>query len=139
VFGLDRVALFGFLLLSVSGIGCLQPQGKENVEYGFLEGEVNIGPLCPVMRDPPDPNCQVTPEILKAWPIGIYAAESKVKVQDLKYKDGGPEYSAKLKDGRYIIKFEGDQRIFGGNLPLEAIIKSGETTILDISIDTGIR
>ena len=138
--GLLKVALLGFLLLLLTlSIGCLQPQGRETIEYGFLEGAVDIGPICPVMKDPPDPNCLLTPEILKAWPIEIYSIEDNIKVKDLTYKNGGPDYSMILPSGRYVIKLKDGQRIGGNNIITEFIIEPGKTTFMDISIDTGIR
>ena len=106
-------------------------------EKGFLEGRIRIGPLCPVERIPPDSNCQPTEETYSAWPIAVF--DGKTKVAHVEPKIGG-SFKIELPPGNYVVDLEKTQpRIGGNNLPAEVIIKSGETTTLNIDIDTGIR
>ncbi len=114
-----------FLLLAC------QPQAK-----GVLEGKLSIGPICPVERIPPDPNCQPTEETYNAWPIAVF--EGRHKVTNIVVKADGM-FSVELPPGTYIIALEKQQHFGKGTLPATVVIKPGKTTTLDIDIDTGIR
>jgi len=105
-------------------------------DVGQLEGKISIGPLCPVERVPPDPNCQPKQETFDAWPIGVYSGDTKVS--NIKPNLDGT-YSIDLKPGEYTVKLEKPSRIGGSNLPVDISIKSGENLVLDVDIDTGIR
>ena len=127
---LSLILLLGVLLLS-SCASQTQPSGT-----GFLEGKISIGPLCPVERFPPDPNCQPTPETFKAWLIAVYQDETKIILLNPNL-DGA--YRVELPVGDYVVDLEKSMGIGGKNLPATVIIKSGEITTLNIDIDTGIR
>ena len=120
------------ILLLLLLVACqVQPQVK-----GVLEGKIGIGPICPVERIPPDPSCQPTPEMYKAWPLEI--SQKGKKVATVVANDG--TFSVELAPGTYVVDLERKQGIGGGkSLPATIVIKSGETTTLDIDIDTGIR
>lgn len=115
-----------FLMLACQ----VQPQAK-----GVLEGKLGIGPICPVERIPPDPACQPKPEMYQAWPIEI--THNGIKVTTVVAKDG--MFSVELLPGTYVVDLEKKQHVGGSSLPATVTIKSGETTMLDIDIDTGIR
>ena len=109
----------------------VQPQVK-----GILEGKVSIGPICPVERYPPDPRCQPTEETFQAWPLEI--THDGVKVTTVVAgKDG--MFRVELSPGTYVVDHEKQQHFGKGTLPATVEVKSGETTTLDINIDTGIR
>ncbi len=108
----------------------VQPQVK-----GVLEGKISIGPICPVERIPPDPSCQPTPEMYKAWPLEI--SQRGKKVATVVANDG--TFRVELAPGTYVVDHEKQQHFGKGTLPATVEIKSGETTTLDIDIDTGIR
>ena len=127
---LSLILLLGVVLLS-SCASQTQPSGT-----GFLEGKISIGPLCPVERFPPDPNCQPTPETFKAWLIAVYQDETKIILLNPNL-DGA--YRVELPVGDYVVDLEKSMGIGGKNLPATVIIKSGEITTLNIDIDTGIR
>ncbi len=109
-------------------IGCIRQ------EEGFLEGQVSIGPLCPV-----EP-CNITSEQLEkiydARKIFIYSDDTLVK--EIKLNKTG-NYKVELNPGKYMVDI--DQFGIGGSkdLPKEVKIESGKTIKLDINIDTGIR
>ena len=104
---------------------------------GFLKGKVTIGPLCPVERIPPDPNCQPTEATYKAWQIAVYTPDKKTKFIQLE-PDLDGSYQVILSAGQYLIDFE-QPHAFARSLPTTVMIKKGETTVLNIDIDTGIR
>ena len=104
---------------------------------GFLEGKVTIGPLCPVERIPPDPNCQPTEATYKAWQIAVYTLDKKTKLAQIEPNIGG-SYQVGLPAGEYFVDFE-QVHTFGKSLPTTVTITKDETTVLNIDIDTGIR
>jgi len=108
-------------------------------EAGYLDGVISIGPICPVERVPPDPACLPTAEIYKAYPVSIFTADGKRKITQLSPSLDG-SFSSELPPGNYLVVLEKAQNYIGGsNLPAEISITSLNTTLLSISIDTGIR
>lgn len=107
---------------------------------GFLEGKITIGPLCPVERVPPEPACQPTKETYENWPVAVWTADKKTRVAQIE-PDLNGAYRIELPAGNYIVDLDGQQpsRVGGSDLPASIKIDSGETTALDIDIDTGIR
>ena len=112
-------------------------QPKQVFEEGFLAGKVTIGPLCPVESVPPDPDCQPTEETYKAWPIAVWTIDKKMKLGQIQPNLDGT-YNFELPEGSYHVDLE-KQHLFGKNLPATIKITSGETSMLNIDIDTGIR
>jgi hypothetical protein len=107
------------------------------VAPGSLEGHVNIGPLLPVQRVG-DATPTVPPEAYAARQIIVYQADGKTVVTKLTPdKDGN--YRVELAPDTYIVGMArvGIDRARG--LPATVTITSGQTTRLDIDIDTGIR
>jgi len=108
-------------------------------EAGFLEGIISIGPLCPVEKDPPDPDCLPTLETYKAFPVTIWTSNGRRKITQVNPALNG-SYKIELNPGRYLIILEtGQNRIGSSNLPAEVVIVSQAKTTLNIDIDTGIR
>ena len=106
---------------------------------GILKGTIDIGPLCPVETVPSDPGCLPTPETYKAYPVGIWTSNGKQKITTISPESDG-SYNVQLPEGNYLIAREKVQDGIGGsNLPATVLVRSGESTLLDINIDTGIR
>ena len=122
------IAFFGFLILNPSS-------GR-----GVLEGKVTIGPLCPVERFPPDPQCQPTEETYKAWPIAVYTQNKLTLVAHIQPDING-NYAVELAAGNYVVNLENRQSggLGSSNLPDTVTINANDTTLLNIDIDTGIR
>jgi hypothetical protein len=116
-------------------------QRCENANYqenGTIKGNISIGPICPVEKDPPDPACLPTAETYKAYPVFIRLLNGSVKTFISPATDGS--FSMGLPAGRYYITLEKQQNGIGSsNLPMEIIVNPGLETDLDIHIDTGIR
>ena len=132
--------IFGiFLLLIFFASSCSQQQNT--IEKGFLEGKISIGPLCPNYKGSDvDPKCQPNEETYKAWPISVWTTSKETKIAQIEPKSDGT-YKIELPAGNYIIDLE-KQQSFGvgkNNLPATVTINPGETTQLDVNIDTGIR
>jgi uncharacterized protein YcnI len=110
------------------------PAGTANTT-GTLNGKVSIGPLCPV-----EP-CTIPHDRLvaayAARPITISTPDGIVVTTVTADPESG--YTVTLKQGTYIVTLQ-KQGIGGSpDLPATVTIRSGETVVLDISIDTGIR
>jgi hypothetical protein len=102
---------------------------------GTLTGKVSIGPLCPV-----EP-CTIPHDRLvaayAAHPITISTPDGIVVTTVTADPESG--YTVALKPGTYVVAIP-KQGIGGSqDLPATVIILSGETVVLNISIDTGIR
>ena len=108
-------------------------------ESGYLHGVISIGPICPVEKIPPDPACLPTAETYKAYPVSIFTSDGKTRVSQLSPSLNG-YFSSELSPGNYLVVLErAHNNIGGSNLPVEVTITSADTTLLNISIDTGIR
>ncbi len=129
--------IFGGILLS----GLIFIAGCEKKSYndtGFLEGKISIGPLCPVERIPPDPNCLPTAETYKAYPVSVWSSDGRREIARLNPALDGT-YDLKLLPGNYLVMLVKNQGPGGSNLPVDISINTNDTTILNINIDTGIR
>lgn len=141
---------FAFLFAVVFLLGCAAVQEQKS---GFLQGHISIGPLCPVERNPPDPNCLPTAQTYKAYPIGVYkinyvggvVGEREEKISEF-YGDKDGNYSIELPAGeyKYLLKQEtgmSSPRYISpnGSSQLRITIRADEITRVDIDIDTGIR
>ena len=105
---------------------------------GILSGHIDIGPLCPVARNPPDPNCRPTAETYKAWPVAVWDADRKHIIAQI-VPDANGNYQVSLAAGNYIVDLENSGTVGRSNLPQEISIYADGNKSLDISIDTGIR
>lgn len=106
-------------------------------EVGVLEGHVTLGPLEPAMREgeeSPTP----APEVYASREIIVYQSDGKSEFTRLAIGPDG-EYSAELPVGMYVIDIHRFGMDSAPHLPMEIEIVSGEKTIVDIDIDTGIR
>ena len=133
---LIAVTVIAALLLLSS---CSKHHNNTKAEKGFLVERISIGPLCPVERIPPVPRCQPTEETYKAWPIAVWTADKKNKIAQIAVAADGT-FNVELSAGSYIVDIDKQQPGIGGrNLPATVTIKAGETTTLNVDIDTGIR
>ena len=107
------------------------------LEYGILEGQVNIGPLQPAMQvgeEVPTP----APEVYAAREIVVY---KKNGVTEFTRLEIGPTgwYQGELPLGSYVIDINRIGIDSAENLPIKIEIRADVSTRLDIEIDTGIR
>lgn len=119
---------FPFLFLALLLFGCAsQPDGT-------LAGKITIGPLCPV-----EP-CGLTQEQIDmaytSRTIIVYASDRSTIITQMSIPPGG-NYSIRLSPGTYFVTI----RPGGiGDYPLQQVsISSGQTTTLNMDVDTGIR
>ncbi len=120
-----------FTLLLSALIASCEPQLT-----GLLKGKVNIGPLTPVERvgvPTPIP----PPEVFTSRGIEIYK-ENGVLERTLYFNPDGT-LSVSLPVGTYRVELIQTGIDHASELPAVITIRENQTTVLDITIDTGIR
>lgn len=107
---------------------------------GLFEGNIDIGPICPVETVPPQPGCQPTAQTYAAWQLAVWNAAGTNVITNIQPQSDG-SFSLPLPEGDYQLNFaSSDTHSFGGTkFPVKLTISGNETYHLDISIDTGIR
>jgi hypothetical protein len=126
----------GIFLISECSLNQLNP---ESTGVGILSGTINIGPLCPVETVPPDPGCLPTPATYRAYPVGIWTVDGKQLQATISPNVDG-SFNLQLPQGRYMIeRINAQSGVGGSNLPVIVSILTDNTTVLYITIDTGIR
>jgi len=119
------------------GPGC---QDGQQVS-GTLQGTVSIGPIQPVER--PGESPPVSPKVLEARKVIIYNKSKTRVVEALGLTQIGQSakgsYSIQLKPGEYVVDINHIGIDNSSAVPKRIEIESGQTVIVDIDIDTGIR
>jgi len=129
-----RLGILFLLLISFAFCASCSPGPKE---FGVLEGQVNIGPLVPVMREgeeAPTP----APEVYAAREIVVYKKNGETEFTRLGIDSNG-WYQGELPVGIYVIDINRIGIDSAEGLPKEIEIMSNRVIRLDIEIDTGIR
>ncbi len=105
-------------------------------KLGILSGKVSIGPFCPVERV--GVPCPTPPEAYTSREVVVYALDGKTVITRKHFNPDGT-YRFELSPRQYVLVVP--QTGIGGSkdLPKTITIKAGETTVFDVSIDTGIR
>src|SRR3990172_6997546 len=95
-----RVLLVLAIIAAVASATAIYWSSLQTVqkEKGILEGQVTIGPICPVER--PDMPCKLSPETYAARKILVFKQGSKVAAVDI---DSDGSYSIELEVGTYTI------------------------------------
>jgi hypothetical protein len=143
--GLTTSAALLALVLGCSGGGTASSRRDslsltDNEAFGRIVGTVRIGPICPVEQFPPDPACSPTLEMFGRVRTLIWSSEGRL-LRDIPLDSQG-NYAVALEPGIYLVGTNdhgfgiGGQ---GGGLPVRVELAAGETTRVDIDIDTGIR
>ncbi len=126
------VAAVLLVVLMPAGCGCPSPQQPP----GTLEGQVTIGPLTPVQTPGEQP--PVPPEVYAARNILIYDEPAARLIAKVDIGADGT-YRVQLPPGRYTVDINHTGIGGSSDVPAKIDIASGQTTRLDIDIDTGIR
>ncbi len=105
-------------------------------DVGFLEGKVEIGPLCPV--EPCNLTQDQIAQAYEARKIIVFASDRSSIVAIVSLDPTG-NYKVALNPGRYIVDINRIGMDSSADVPKEIEIESGKTVRLDIRIDTGIR
>jgi hypothetical protein len=128
-------------LLVLLALGVLSGCYNGNVRNGTLQGTVSIGPIWPVER--PGENPPVPAQVFEARKVIVYDEAHANVVSTVPIQQTGQSakgsYSVQLKPGRYSVDISRGGIDRSGAVPAKVEIKSGQTIILNIDIDTGIR
>jgi hypothetical protein len=122
------------LVLVLLLYGC---QPAEAVELAVLQGNVTVGPLSPVVRSDETPQ-PVNPEVYTSRSLNIYREDGETLVKNVPVQGDGT-YRVELEPGTYVVTLAPTGIDFSKDLPHTISLKPGETILLDIDIDTGIR
>ncbi len=127
-----KIFVLNLFLVCVIFAGC----ATNTLEPGVLKGDVTIGPLVPVER--PGIEYEIPCEVYMARKVMIYDKnrEKLVKQVDI---DCEGQYRVELIPGFYVIDINRTGIDNSSQVPTKVEIRPGETYILDIDIDTGIR
>ena len=118
------------LLLVVLAAGCSTNPAAETFS---VEGYVHAGPTCPVMSDPPDPNCADRP--VDGAELVVWGPADNEVARTQSNKQG--RFSLDLPAGSYTLV---PQQVEGllGTAPMQEITVP-DSAVLDVAYDTGIR
>jgi hypothetical protein len=106
--------------------------------HGTLAGHVDIGPLQPVERVG-EPQPTPSPEMYAAWRIVVLSQDGKREIARTEIDSRG-NYQVIIPAGKYMVTAKPTSGVgLGGQRVQPVEVFSGETTQLDVSIDTGIR
>ena len=126
--------LLAMLLLAVSA-GC--DDAANRGPDGIVRGTVTIGPLSPVSRvGVPEPTPR--PDMFAARKIVLYESNGETLIAEI---DIGPtgDYEYSLPRGEYVLDINRIGVDSADGLPRSITVSSDQTTVVDVSIDTGIR
>ncbi|MDD1718862.1 MAG: hypothetical protein LUQ25_02265 [Methanoregulaceae archaeon] len=103
---------------------------------GTLSGHVTIGPLCPV--EPCHPTPEQIASAYNARVVNVFTLNQDVLIT---YSKIGPDgnYMVRLPPGSYIVDIGHIGIDRSTDVPAEVTIVQGQTTVLNITIDTGLR
>ncbi len=106
-------------------------------ETGILEGHVTIGPLVPVVREG-EPEPTPAPEVYASRQIVVCGQDGVTEVATVQINGQG-NYRVELPVGKYVVDINHVGIDMAKDLPHTVEIVAGQTTRLDVDIDTGIR
>jgi hypothetical protein len=125
-----RTALFA--LIASAFLACCQaPTAGQPIT-----GIVTAGPVCPVVREPPDPACDDRPVAGAEIVVRNASGETVARVRSA--EDG--TFSVAVEAGRYELVPQPVEGLMGTAAPVEVTVEDGPASEpIQISYDTGIR
>jgi hypothetical protein len=137
---LFRAMLLVVILLVMGNlmlVSC-QPGGQE---AALLQGGVTIGPITPV--EIPGQNPPVPPETFSSRKVMVYDASGTNLVKEVTINQIGQTangyYGVQLAPGTYTVDIIHTGIGGSKDVPKKITLSTGQTVIVDINIDTGIR
>ena len=103
---------------------------------GVLDGEMTIGPICPVERE--GHPCQPTAEMFAARKVYVYETDRKTLVTEIT-PDANGEFNTSLPEGDFYVDMEHPRIGSISGVPATIHIDINTSATLHIDIDTGIR
>jgi len=135
----DECARAGYPIMEFFPRQCRAPDGRifvEQVAASGIKGIVLLGPTCPVIKDPPDPNCADKPYATK---LVVTTSDQSRVIKEFQSDDNG-KFIVQVSPGEYAIRSAAAANILpycssSENIKVNASAYS-ETTV---HCDTGIR
>lgn len=115
------------------------PTPTPAAEKSGIKGIAMLGPMCPVERIPPDPQCADRPykTVLLAEAADATQIQKQVEQFD---SDANGNFSVDLSPGEYVISSANTASMFSHCLSNGTIkVNPGEYTTITLHCDTGIR
>lgn len=129
--------LRNFILLATVTIGLvLGGCSGGTSEPGILQGNVTIGPICPVER--PGEPCPIPCEAYQARKVMIYDDNGTKLVEQVDIDCTG-HYRVELQARQYTVDINRLGIDSSKDVPKKVEIRAGQTIEVNIDIDTGIR
>ena len=132
------IVLLAILLTIIPFVtGCQNTQQQP----GTLEGIVTIGPIWPVEQM--GESKPVPPQVFETRNVIVYSktGETVIKTIDIMQieQSNKASYSVQLTPGQYVVDITHSGIDSSSEVPKKIEIKAGQTLVLNIDIDTGIR
>jgi hypothetical protein len=124
--------LFVLVLVACRQRALPGPVGAE----GYLEGQVTIGPLQPVVREGETPT--VPPEVYSSRFVAIFRVDGEALVAKVRINGEG-RYRVALAPGTYVVDIARNGMDRADGLPRTIVIENRRTVQLNIDTDTVIR
>ena len=125
------------LLLLIASLVLLTACSTIGTQTGTLKGTVSIGPVTPVQKGGETPPAPVA-EMFTSRGIEILKGGQDRVYKTVHFNADGT-YSVELPEGNYMVRLLSTDMYLADGLPTSVKITSGQDTVLDIHIDTGIR
>ncbi len=101
-----------------------------------IQGIVLLGPICPVIKDPPDPECADKPYATR---LAITTADQAIVIAEINSDENG-RFTAALVPGEYAIRSAAAANILPYCSSNDTIkVNDGSYTETTVYCDTGIR
>lgn len=130
--------LFTFSLLLFLLAACAEPNDFPPPPNAILTGTVTVGPTSPGPVQMDGPTEEVPAEVYTSRGIQILSEDGAKVLEEVKFEADGT-YLVEYTPGVYMIALIPNGIDSAEGLPVVLTLKPGETTTLDIVIDTGIR
>lgn len=101
-----------------------------------IEGTVMAGPTCPVVQNPPDPDCDDKPIETN---VSVYKASDTSRSVEMLESDEGGKFKVSLPPGDYVVMAGSFGVPFPSCSDTSATVGSSGYTQIIVSCDTGIR
>ena len=138
---MKNILRLSLVLLILAGGIFIASCSQSSKETGLLQGGVTIGPITPV--EIPGQNPPVPPEVFSSRKIMVYDSSGKNLIKEVSINQIGQTangfYSVQLAPGTYTVDIIHTGVGGSSDVPKQITLSAGQTVIVDINIDTGIR
>lgn len=116
---------------------CLPVPGPTAGRTGVIQIEVVAGPVCPVEREPPDPDCDPRP--VEGARVFLQPADGRDILVGEAMTDAEGNATIRVQPGDYLVVGSDVEGLMGQPDPMAVTVAAAETVTVTLSYDTGIR